>query len=165
MPRIPFHQLPDEARLWVFPANRRLGASEEEALLAQVDEFLSGWAAHGDPLEAGMDWREGQFLLVAVDEGTVHPSGCSIDALVNRLKELGRQEDLTLVDHSPVWYRAEDGIRCLTRPEFKSLAEEREVDVSTPVFDTSITRMAQLRQGEWERPAGASWHRRAFFSS
>jgi hypothetical protein len=163
MPRIPFHQLPDEARLWVFPANRRLGASEEEALLDQVEEFLSSWAAHGDPLEAGMDWREGRFLLVAVDEGAAHPSGCSIDALVNRLKELGGQDDLTLVDHSPVWYRAEDGIRCLSRPEFKRLVEEGRVDHSTPVFDTSITRMAQLRQGEWERPAGTSWHRRAFF--
>jgi hypothetical protein len=164
MPRVPFHELPDESRLWVFPANRRLDAAEEASLRARVEEFLSGWAAHGRLLKAGMEWREGQFLFVAVDDSDVPPSGCSIDALVNKLRELEGENGLTLLDRSPVWYRADGEIRCVTRGEFGVLVEGGRVDEETAVFDPSITRMSQLRGGLWEKPAGAGWHRRAFFS-
>jgi hypothetical protein len=148
----------------VFPAQRRLDSEEEAALRARVEAFLSGWTAHGRPLRAGMEWREGQFLFVAVDESTVPPSGCSIDALVNNLKELEEVNALTLLDRSPVWYRADGEIRCVTRGEFRVLVEEGRVDEETAVFDPSITRVSELREGGWEKPAGTGWHRRAFFS-
>jgi hypothetical protein len=148
----------------VFPATRTLSPAEEEALLAEVDEFLQGWEAHGRPLMAGREWLEGRFLMVAVDDRSVPPSGCSIDALVNRLEGLGRDHGLTLVDRSAVWFRAEGGVRCLTRPAFKGLAKEGAVDLSTVVFDLSITRVAEFRNGAWEKPVEASWHRRAFFA-
>lgn len=163
MPRVPFESLPSDARLWVFPADRSLSSSEEEALLEEVDGFLDEWAAHGSPLTAAREWLERQFLLVAVDQRTVPPSGCSIDALVRRLRELGESRGLTLLEHGSVWYRAEDGIRRVSRLEFAQLAARGQVRLTTPVFDTSITELAKLRGGEWERPAGASWHRRAFF--
>ena len=163
MPRVAFESLPSDARLWVFPADRSLSPPEEEALLEQVDDFLEEWAAHGVPLTAGREWLEGQFLFVAVDQRTVPPSGCSIDALVRRLRELGEARGLTLVEHGAVWFRADGGVRRVTRPEFAQLAARGEVRLTTPVFDTSITELSKLREGEWERPAGASWHRQAFF--
>ena len=76
MPRIPFSELPPDARLWAFPANRPLFPEEEARILEEVDTFLEGWATHGTPLTAARDWRYGWFLLVAVDESTAPPSGC-----------------------------------------------------------------------------------------
>ena len=163
MPQIPFSQLPSASRLWVFPAERSLSPKEEETLLSRADAFLENWAAHGVPLTCARDWRHGRFLLVGVDEASEPPSGCSIDAMANVLKEVGAKLGLTLLDQAPVYFREGEGVQRLSRAEFKSRAESGEVDVETPVFDNSITRLSQLRSGEWERPAGASWHRRAFF--
>ncbi len=163
MPRKPFHELPDPSRLWVFPVSRPLNSQEEDALLGRVDGFLDEWTAHGSPLSAGRDWREGRFLLVAVDESTAPPSGCSIDALVKELKAVGGELGADLLDHAPVWYRENGEVRRVSRPEFKILVEARKVNLDTPVFDHAITRLQELRSGEWEKPAGASWHRRAFF--
>jgi len=163
MPRIPFHQLPDDARLWVFPTSRSLTPSEEEVVLARVDAFLDDWAAHGTPLTAARDWREGRFLLVAVDESTAPPSGCSIDSLARLLKELGREWNVSFLDHAPVWFRTDGQVRQASRQEFRSMADAGEVTPETPVFDNAVTRVSHLRGGEWEKPAGASWHRRAFF--
>lgn len=163
MPRIDFEQLPDHARIWIFPSSRRLDAEEARALLAAVDGFLEGWAAHGAPLRSARDLCEEQFLIVGVDEDAEAPSGCSIDALVGRLRALGREVGATLVEHDPVWYRDGDEIRVVTRQEMRALAREGRLDADTRVVDTSVTRLATLRGHGLERPARETWHGRAFF--
>lgn len=163
MPRIDFDALPDNGRLWVFPTNRALDEAEGQRTIEVVDDFLDGWAAHGLPLRSGRELRLGHFLLVGVDSDAEAPSGCSIDALVNRLRALGEEIGVRYIDHSLVWYREGTAVRTATRPDFRRLAESDDVSLETRVFDTSLTRISQLRRGEFEKPAGASWHARVFF--
>lgn len=163
MPRIDFDALPDHGRLWVFPSSRPLTEEEMSRLLVEVDTFLDGWAAHGVPLTSGREMRADTFLLVGVDEDASEPSGCSIDALVNRLSALGDELGIRLVDHAPVWYRDADEVRAASRGEFRTLALEGTVDDATVVFDTALTRLSELRATGLERPARDSWHGKAFF--
>lgn len=165
MPRIDFDELPDHGRLWVFPATRDLGEDEAATFLRVVDDFLESWSAHGAPLRSGRELRGRRFLLVGVDVDAEAPSGCSIDALVNRLRASGTELGVGLVDHAPVWFRQDEGIRTVTRAEFRSLVEEGKVDRDVAVFDTTLTSLGQLREGGLERPAEESWHGRAFFGA
>ena len=75
MPRVPFEQLPEDARLWIFAAERPLDEPERQRLLAEVDRFADQWGAHTVPLTAGRDLRYDQFLFVAVDQRTAGPVG------------------------------------------------------------------------------------------
>jgi hypothetical protein len=163
MPRIAFDALPDHGRLWVFPLSRPLTAAERSSVLELVDVFLDQWAAHGVPLRSGRELRDDRFLLVGVDVDAEAPSGCSIDALVNRLRGLGTELGVTFIDHSPVWFRDGDVIRSASRADFRALAEAGEASPATHVFDTSLTQIRQARRGELERPARESWHGRVFF--
>lgn len=163
MPRIPFDTLPSASRLWIFPAERELTFEEQSTLLARTDAFLDEWAAHGVPLTCGRDWTHGRFLMVAVDEASEPPSGCSIDAMTGVLKELGKELGISLVDHGPVLYLEDGEIRRSSRGEFKGKVEAGEVNLETTVFDNTLTRLAEMEAGGWKKPAGASWHRRAFF--
>jgi hypothetical protein len=164
MPRIPFDRLPDDARLWVFGAARPLDASEKSELLAAVDGFLADWRAHGAPLTCARELAEDRFLMVGVDEASVPPSGCSIDAMVNVLGGLEEKLGLPLVGHGAVFYRAPSGeVSRADRAAFRRLAEEGSVTPETAVFDTTLTRVGRLRDGGWERPARETWHGRAFF--
>ncbi len=162
MPRVSFEDLPARGRLWVFPSSRALTVAEAEALLDEVDTFLDGWAAHGAPLRSGRMLVEDRFLLVGVDEDAEAPSGCSIDALTGRLRALGRTVGVDLLDHTPVFYRGEDAVESAPRSEFRAMAAAGEVGPATRVFDTTLTRIGDLREGGLERPAHASWHGRAF---
>jgi hypothetical protein len=157
--------LPSEARLWCFGVGRPLTPEEEGRVLGEVDPFLAQWKAHGAPLAATREWREGRFLLVGVDERVTPPSGCSIDALTRILKGLEEGLGVRILGGGDVWYRetSEGGApRRISRQEFRELAERGEVTPGTPVFDLSLTRVSDLREGRWERPARESWLRRYF---
>jgi hypothetical protein len=163
MPRVRFEEIPETGRVWMFGADRPLSEQEEQALLEAVDAFLGSWAAHGTPLVCGRDWRHGRLLLIAVDEASVPPSGCSIDAMVHVLREMEQELGLSLVDNTPVWFLSEGEVQRVSRGEFKRLVAEGEVDRDTTVFDNTVTRIAEVRGGRWERPAADGWHGRAFF--
>ncbi len=162
MPRVNFDDLPSHGRLWVFPSSRVLSDDEAGALLEAVDDFLEGWAAHGAPLRSGRNWVEGRFLVVGVDEDAEAPSGCSIDALVNQLRALGSEIGADLVDHGPVFYRDEDGVQSTSRADFRAMVGQGHVGPETRVFDTTLTRIGDLRETGLERAAGDSWHAKAF---
>jgi hypothetical protein len=165
MPRVPFEELPDHGRLWVFPASRDLTDEEAASALGEVDAFLEAWKAHGVPLRAGRDLAERHFLLVGVDVDAEAPSGCSIDALVNRLRALGTDLGVQLIDHASVWYREEGRVRAVARAEFRRLVAEGGIAADVRVFDTTLTTVGQLRAGALERPATETWHRKTFFGS
>lgn len=163
MPRTSFEHLPETARLWIFAAERALAQPEAEQLLGEVDAFLDQWAAHGVPLTAAREWRDDRFLLVGVDEEAAGVSGCSIDALVGRMKELERTLRVALVDHGPVLYRDNGSIRRVSRERFAELASAGSVGPETVVYNNTLTKVGELRTGRWEVAAKDSWHGRAFF--
>ena len=99
MPLVPLGSLPDDARVWVFTAERALAPVEAEAVLGTVDAFLGAWAAHGRPLRSARELRESRFLIIAVDEAAAGASGCSVDALVREIRGLEPQLGVTLTDH------------------------------------------------------------------
>lgn len=158
MPPASFDALPGDARIWIFAADRPLEPGERERITGAVDGFLETWNAHGTPLRGAREWRYDRFLLVGVDESAAPPSGCSIDALVRVFKELERELDVALLDRSPVWYRDGGRIECVSRSEFRELASSGAVGPETVVFNGSVTRMDELREGGWELLAGESWH-------
>jgi hypothetical protein len=165
MPRIPFDELPGNARVWIFSASRPLSPAERERVLAEADAFADQWAAHGVPLTAARDLRYDRFVMIGVDEESAGVSGCSIDALTRRMRQLEGALGLELVNNAPVHYRDGQEIARVSRERFGELAEAGAVTVDSVVFDNTVATVGDLRAGRWEVPAGQAWHRRAFFST
>ena len=161
MPAVPFDALPDDARLWVFATAAPLDGEPAAALLATVDSFLAGWAAHGAPLQAGRDWRDGHFLAVAVDQRAAGASGCSIDGLFRSLQALEPRLGTPLLAGGRVYWRDEAGrVQSGDRAAFRRAAAAGAVGPDTPVFDTTVTSAGDWR-ARFERPLAESWHARA----
>ena len=158
MPRVDFRTLPDDARLWVFAADRPVTGPAAERLLGEVDGFLDGWAAHGQPLTCARDWREDRFLAVAVDQRAEHASGCSIDGLFRVLKGLEGELGASLLGGGRVLYRDASGaVRTASRDEFSTLATQGTVTGDTRVFDATVSTAGAWRE-RLEKPAEESWH-------
>ncbi len=163
MPRVLFDELPPDARVWIFGAERPLVETERARVLDEVDAFIGQWAAHDVPLTTARDLRYDQFIFVAVDERAAGASGCSIDALVRRMKGLQAELGVELVNHAPVLYRNGADIARVSRERFADLVESGSISQETVVFDNTVTTVGAVRDGRWELPAANSWHGRAFF--
>ena len=144
MPRVDFDQLPDDARLWIFTAERSLSDTEQAQLLTEVDRFIGQWGAHDVPLTAARELRYDRFLSVAVDQRKVGPSGCSIDALVRQTKALEQEIGIELVSHAPVVFRQGSAIERVPRDQFAELAAAGKVGLETTVFDNTLTCVRKL---------------------
>jgi hypothetical protein len=95
---IPFEQLPDQSRVWVYQANRPLLADEMEQISSFLTYEMNAWAAHGAPLNASFEIRFGQVVIVAVNEDVNQASGCSIDASTRWFKSLGETLQIDFFD-------------------------------------------------------------------
>ncbi len=161
MSLVPLADLPDDARVWCFGADPTPGPERGGRLLEEMRAFVSEWTAHRKALRAGVGWWLDRFLCVAVDESAAGASGCSIDALSDRLRELERELGLSLLDATPVWFRDASGaIRSAPRETFRALAARGEVGAETPAFDLTVATLGELRAGRLERPVRESWHAR-----
>jgi hypothetical protein len=155
MPRTPFSELPPRARLWVFTADRAV--ADAAPLLTAVDAHLSQWAAHGVPLLCSRDWRENQFLAIAVDEAATGASGCSIDGLFRTISRVQSQVGADLLASGRIaWRDAAGVIRVSTSSEFEALVASTAINAHTPVFETLVDTVGDWRE-HFERPAAKSW--------
>ena len=160
MPILPFHSLPDSARVWVFGSERALDDDESARLLAEVDRFLARWNAHGQPLSSGRDWAHDRFLTIAVDQSTAGASGCSIDGLYRALRTLEEAFGTRLLAGGLLFHRDADGaVTSATRDEFAERARRGAIGPDTPVFDVTVESLGEWRE-RFEAPASASWHAR-----
>jgi len=158
MPLIPIQDLPDNARAWVFGADRTLDASTSELVLNEVDSFLAQWKAHGSPLTVGRDWKYGRFLTVAVDQSTAGASGCSIDGLFRTLKALEPKLGGSLVTSGLIFFRDDQGaIQSVDREQFAALARDGKITSSSRVFDPTVTTLGEWR-ARFQLNAEDSWH-------
>jgi hypothetical protein len=157
MPAVPFAELPDAARIWIFASDRPLRGDDAHTLLRTVDEFLAQWKAHGAPLRCARDWRDDRFLVIGVDPTVEQASGCSIDGLFRGLQTIERALGTRLVAGGRVFYRDAAGKPQLAaRGDLGSLAARGILDAETPVFDTSITTAGGYRE-RFEQPARETW--------
>jgi hypothetical protein len=157
MPIVPFEELPDASRVWVFGSDHALTGDELDRLLGEVDRFLGQWKAHGVPLTCARDWRDEHLLTIGVDSTQENASGCSIDGLFRVLQAIERPLGTRLVGGGRIFYRAADGsVHTTDRARLSQLLASGAIDAETTVFDTSLTSAGEWRD-RFETPARDSW--------
>jgi hypothetical protein len=48
---IPFENLPEESKIWIYQSNRKFSDAEFSEIEVALQDFLKDWAAHGTSLE------------------------------------------------------------------------------------------------------------------
>lgn len=157
MPVVPFETLPDSSRVWVFGSDAPLSEAGTTALLEGVDTYLADWKAHGAPLTVAREWRDGRFLVVAVDQSAAGATGCSIDGLFRVLQGLEAAAGASLVGGGRLFYRDDHAaVQSVARGEVAALTANGTIVKDTVVFDSSITDLGTFRAG-FERRAKDTW--------
>lgn len=159
-----FPDYPDDANLWVYVADRPLDEAAAAALHRELDDFFANWTSHGRAVNGEARLIDGRFLLVAArlnEEGDL--SGCGIDASVNALEDAAARIGVAWMPALAVAFRDDSGrVQVLPRPAFRRAVREGTVTAETPVFDTSLNTVGDLRARGLEQRAADAWHARVF---
>lgn len=155
-----FATLPDTARLWVYQANRTLTAAEVTQVEQQLSASLHQWAAHGQPLLASVRVVDQRFVILGLDEAYSLPSGCSIDASVRMLRELGQQLNIDFFDRSAV-VKTDGQLVAYPLSTLKSAVADGQIGPDTLVCNTLVKTKSEFLT-DWQLPAASTWLRRYF---
>lgn len=162
---IPFSQLPDDARLWVYQANRPLTDADVQSIDESLQPALNQWAAHGQPLLASAQVVANRFVVIAVDEGHSLPSGCSIDASTHFLKTIGQQlsgnSPVDFFDRSAAYLEPNGEVLTLALPTLKDAVMDGRLTPNTTVFNTLVNTKGDFA-ANWMKPASQTWLNRYF---
>lgn len=158
---VAFDQLPPEARVWIYQANRPLTGPEIVSVLPGLARFAEEWTSHGRSLLASAEFLHQQFLVIGLDEGVAGASGCSIDASVRFVAQLEQHLNIELLDKSRLAFLQEGQVFLLTRGELKAAIAASTLNPDTFYFDNTVATKGEL-DTKWPRPAGQTWLARYF---
>ena len=156
---IPFTELPDTSRVWIYQANRSFTEQEAEEISGRLEQFISSWTAHGANLNASFEIKYRRFIVIALDQKLNAATGCSIDASVNFIQQLEKDYNVDLLDKMNVSYKQGEHIAYKNLVDFRKMAKEKAVSPNTIVFNNLVNTKAEYLD-EWEVPASESWHNR-----
>ncbi len=158
-----FEELPAHALLWVYAVDSPLTPATTEQVSGQLSHFMDAWQFHGQKVDGQFAFLYDRFILIAADISEAEISGCGIDASVHVLEETGQRLGFNLLSGLNVFYRDENRVvQSVSRSTFRKLVRSEEVTGETIVFDTSLVKLDQLREGLFELPAHDSWHAMVF---
>jgi phosphatidate phosphatase PAH1 len=160
---IPFNKLKDDARIWIFQANRILANDEVALFEKQLKNFTAQWAAHGKQLNSSFTIVNNAHIIVGVDISVNEASGCSIDALVHQIQELGHQLHVDFFDRKAVAFKSEEGVSIIPFEEVKPAIEKNILSQETLVYNNLISSKEELAT-KWQVKAENSWLKRFFKS-
>lgn len=151
--------LPAHARIWIFQANRFITDAEKEVIKSEMSEFMVGWASHGNDLYGGFTIENDLFLMVGADESKSPNSGCSIDSLNRKIREIGDEIGVDFFDRLRVAYEDDSTkIHVIPLDEFKTLMTADKVNRQTIVYNNLIETVGELDEN-WRTKVDNSWHK------
>lgn len=154
-----FKSLPDDSRIWVYQANRKLSDQEVAEIIEESEDFLTKWTAHGAALEAAVEVKYNRFIVIGLNQANASASGCSIDASVHFIQSLEEKYNVDFLDKMNVTYYTGEFIAYKTLEDFRKMAKDKSVSKNTIVFNNLVNTKAEYLEN-WEVPAKDSWHSR-----
>ncbi len=157
---VSFETLPSSSKVWVYQGERTLSKEEMEKAEQLCLLFVDQWTAHNKELQASFLWMENRFLILSVNEEIHGASGCSIDASVRFVQELGRRLSNNFLDRKVVFI-IQNEMQNLTLPEIKKSVMEGVISTKTVYFN-NLVNTKQSFETEWKTTVTNGWMNRYF---
>jgi len=158
---IPFENLPEDSKIWIYQSNRKFSDDEMIDIENDLKVFIENWSAHGTGLEASYLLKYNRFIILAVNQEVQQVTGCSIDSSVAFIQKLEQKYDVDLLDKMNVTFKNGEHIAHKSLIDFKRMAKEKAVTANTIVFNNLVNSIEEFNEN-WEVPACDSWHSRFF---
>lgn len=153
--------MPENARVWIYQADRKLTTTEEEQIQQTGNVFFEDWAAHGAPLKCAFKIFHHQFVVISVDESHNQVSGCSIDSSVGFVKHLEQQLNINFFDRTKLAFIHDEEVFLESLNNLKTSVTSGRISESTLTFNNLVSSKSEL-DDSWLVPAKSTWLNKYF---
>ena len=158
---VPFNQMPDHARLWVYVSSRTFTPEEELNIEDKLRQFVGGWETHGQAMSGSYEISNHRVITLAADEKFLAASGCSIDKQVHLIKTIESELNISLLDKLWVYVQSADGLIAHKLSALKSLIEQGEITHNSLILNNLCSTIEEWKDKKFV-PAAETWTKRYF---
>ncbi len=142
-----FNLLPQNAKIWIYQANRTLEANEIDSIESFLTKNIDIWASHGSALTGAFKIFNDRFIVIGCDLSFNVPSGCSIDSSTKWFKDLGSSLNIDFFDRS-IAYKSNGSISTFPLFEGKKYIQLGVISPETEIFNNNLTQLSEL-ENSW----------------
>ncbi len=151
-----FNNMPQNAKTWVYAANRVLTSAESTAIKAGAQQFMNSWTAHENKVMASFGIIDHVFLVLMVDERSHEISGCGIDKSVAFFKEINKRYNLDLFNRMQIELRIGGELIMTNKTGVQNRLKSGTVNGQTITFNKMVA-SKQAFDTEFEISLDKSW--------
>ena len=159
--KVPFDQLPENAKVWVYQAGVKLNDHQKATVEELSNVFLEQWESHGIPVQGSVDILNDLFIRVAAFTDEASMCGRAQDAQVRLAKELEGELNVELTNRMLLAFNINGDSKIVHMNDVPSLINSGEVTATTPFYNNLIQSKKEYSEG-WEVNASDSWLDRYF---
>ncbi len=140
----PYEKISPNARIWVYASHQPITQAQKDIVMTEMPVFLHQWTAHKQDLYASFIILWDRFLVIAIDENLQGASGCSIDASVRFVQQLGEKLHLDFLCRDIFFIKntAEnsDTLGQISPLKIKNAVQNNEITPETIIFNQNVTK-------------------------
>lgn len=156
---VDFEEIPEDAKIWVYPSSRKFYPNEIEALEEKVKNFVESWKSENENFKASYKFLYHRFIVLTADDITTPLSNKDIDTSVSFILNLQQEYEIELLDRMNVCFKQGEFVQYKDLKDFKKLLKNKALTGKSIIFDNLITTKQDFEHF-WEIPLEESWYSR-----
>ena len=158
---VDYNALPENAKVWVYPSNRKFYPNEIEEIEEKIKNFIESWKSEDENFKASYQFLYQRFIIFIVDVDAIALTNEDIDTSVSFILSLQETYDVSLLDKMNVCFKQGEFVQYKELKDFKKLLKNKALTGKSIIFDNLIS-IKQDLDNHWEMPIEESWYNRFF---
>ena len=156
---IEYENVSSEAKVWIYPSNRKFYPKEIEDVTQKIQSFIDGWKNDDEEFTASFQFLYNRFVIFFADDKNESLTTSDINEQVHFILALQQDYEIELLDKMNVCFKQGEHVQYKDLKEFKKLIKSRAVSEKTILFDNLVTTKEEF-ENYWEVPISESWYNR-----
>ena len=156
---VDFEEIPEDAKVWVYPASRKFYPNEIEALEEKIKTFVTNWKSNDERFKASYKFLYNRFIILTADDRITELSNADIDASVSFILKLQETYEVALLDRMNVCFKQGEHVQYKELKDFKKLLKNKALTGKSVIFD-NLVNTKQDFDNFWEIAIEESWYNR-----
>ena len=146
----PYHLFPDDAKVWVYQANRSFTQDEIGEISKIIENFADQWKSHGKDITAYTSIYYRRFIVFVADEHKCHVGVCSIADSIKLIQELEHALNINFFDRLKICYKINsDMVGSFPLSQLNEMLDSGKISDDTILFNNSVSNKKDF-ETKWE---------------